>query len=69
MPRPDALALLNAVAASETLGTHARTRWARGSWRIHTPVIWTEDGFMTAPYVYLYFPKTQTNALTKVISR
>ncbi len=46
MPQSDALALLDELATDDQFREFVTTRWAHGSWRLHTPVVWTDERFM-----------------------
>ncbi|MGI5205810.1 hypothetical protein ACQEU6_30075 [Spirillospora sp. CA-108201] len=67
MPRGDALALLSDLATDDQFREFVTTRWAQGSWRLHTPVVWTGERFTTAAFVQVYFPSNQIIALTKAL--
>lgn len=64
MPTADAMNLLAELRDHETFGPRIKIRWQKGSWRMHTPVIYQDDRFAAAPYVQIYFPKDQINELT-----
>jgi hypothetical protein len=68
MPRTDALAFLGELAEDDRLRDLVKTRWGKGSWRIHSPVVWSDSGFVVSPFVQIYFPKQQINDVTKALT-
>jgi len=68
MPRPDALTFLGELAGDDRFHDLVTTRWAKGSWRLHTQIIWTGDAFTSSPFVQIYFPKQQITAVVKALN-
>jgi hypothetical protein len=69
MPTPDTLSLLSELADDDTFGPRTKIRWQRGSWRMHTPIIYQDSKFTPAPYVQIYFPKDQITELAAHLAR
>jgi hypothetical protein len=59
MPQPDAFAFLTFVADCAGFQDRVTVRWGRGSWRMHTPVVWSSDGFAMAAYTQIHLPREQ----------
>ncbi|GAA1539025.1 hypothetical protein GCM10009678_21640 [Actinomadura kijaniata] len=66
MPRPDALAFLDALAATP-FRDRVTARWGPEAWRVDVAVRHDGDrGFTLAPTAHLHFPRTQIPELTAV---
>lgn len=67
MPQPDALAFLGFVAGCAGFRDRLTSRWGRGSWRMHSPVVWTAEGFAVTAYIQIYFPREQLKELPTIL--
>ncbi|RSN46886.1 hypothetical protein [Actinomadura sp. WAC 06369] len=67
MPRDDAFAFLGEMAEDEGFRDLVTIPWGKGSWRLHTPVVWSGDRFVSTPFVQIYFPKQQLADILKVL--
>jgi hypothetical protein len=68
MPRTDAFAFLEELAHDDRFRHLVTTRWGKGCWRIHSQIVWSDDRFISSPFVQTYFPKAQITDVTRALT-